>query len=189
MGRPTLVHDEDLLERLSLTFRDVGYEAASMAVLSERTGLKRASLYHRFPEGKEQMAREVLSGADVWLDANVLAPLRTDAAPKGRIAAMIEALDRFYENGERACLLNMLSAPMGQEGRFASAVRATLEAWIGALTGCVEDAGIPHDEARARAVRAVSLLQGSLVVSRGLGTTAPFQAALATLADMLVRPE
>ena len=89
--------------------------------------------------------------------------------------------------GERACPLNVLSAPMGAEGRFATAVRSTLQAWIDALAACMEGAGIRHDEARARAVQGVSLVQGSLVVSRGLGTTAPFQAALISLPDMLLR--
>lgn len=186
MGRPTLVRDEDLLERLSLTFRDVGYEAASMAMLSKRTGLKRASLYHRFPNGKAQMAREVLSGADVWLDQNILAPLRTDAAPRDRIALMIEALGQFYQNGQRACLLNMLSAPMGEEGRFSGAICRTIEAWIDALASCVADASVADEEARARAMRAIALIQGSLVLSRGLGSTGPFRDALAGLSDELL---
>lgn len=188
MGRPVLVRDDDLLARLSLTFRDVGYEAASMAVLSERTGLKRASLYHRFPSGKEQMAHEVLAGAHAWLDENVLAPLRTDDGPAVRVAAMIEALGRFYENGERACLLNMLSGPINEDGPFVEAIRETLEAWIDALARCVEETGVPRVEARTRAVRAVSLVQGSLVVSRGLGTTVPFADALATLPPLLFGP-
>ncbi|MEO0971892.1 MAG: helix-turn-helix domain-containing protein, partial [Pseudomonadota bacterium] len=60
MPRPASINDDDLLDRLSSVFREVGYEEASMALLASASGLKKASLYHRFPGGKEQMAREVL---------------------------------------------------------------------------------------------------------------------------------
>ncbi|SEN03845.1 transcriptional regulator, TetR family [Roseovarius tolerans] len=189
MGRPALVQDDDLLQRLSLTFRDVGFEAASMAILSERTGLKRPSLYHRFPGGKEQMAQEVLTGAHDWLDKNILQVLRSDSAPEDRINDMIKALDRFYEGGRRACLLNMLSSPSGEGGRFADAVHQTLTCFIEALGKCVEDSGRASPEAKAVALKAVSLIQGSLVVSRGLGTTSAFEAALEDLPNLLLTSE
>lgn len=184
MPRPALVASDDLLARLSLAFRDVGYEAASMAVLSERTGLKRASLYHRFPGGKEQMAREVLTGGHAWLSEAVVAPLRSDTAPAERIAIMIDALDAFYEGGARACLLNMLAAPPEPGSPFADAIRGSFEDWIGALAHCARDAGVPDPEARA--TRAVAAVQGALVLSRGLGRTDPFRDALADLPRMVL---
>ena len=49
MARPQSVQDQDLMQRLSCVFRDVGYDGASLSILSEATGLKKASLYHRFP--------------------------------------------------------------------------------------------------------------------------------------------
>ena len=67
MGRKATVDEADLLCRLSNVFRDVGYEAATLTMLAQATGLQKASLYHRFPEGKEQMAREVLQDAAAWL--------------------------------------------------------------------------------------------------------------------------
>lgn len=186
MGRPALIADDELLARLGRVFRDVGYEGASLSILSEATGLKRPSLYHRFPGGKAQMAAEVIDAAEAWLDANALAVLRSDAPPHERIAVMVERLAEFYEDGERACLLNMLSAPLGTTGAFASRVRRTFEAWIDALAGAVAAAGVPGDDSRERATRAVALIQGSLVVSRGLGSTAPFRSALAALEGELL---
>jgi AcrR family transcriptional regulator len=173
------VAPDDLLARLSLAFRDVGFEAASMAVLSERTGLKRASLYHRFPNGKAQMAAEVLSSAHAWLTGEVIAPLRSDAPPPERINAMVAALDAFYEGGTRACLLNMLAAPPEPGSPFADAIRTSFEDWIAALAHCAREAGASDPEARA--IRAVATVQGALVLSRGLGDTAPFRTALADL--------
>jgi TetR/AcrR family transcriptional repressor of lmrAB and yxaGH operons len=54
MSRQTIV--PELLE----LFRKFGYDGVTIARISEATGLGKASLYHHFPQGKEQMAREVL---------------------------------------------------------------------------------------------------------------------------------
>ncbi|UZR29156.1 TetR/AcrR family transcriptional regulator [Methylococcus mesophilus] len=181
MARPAKIEDSALLERLSDVFREVGYEAASLAVLSEASGLKKASLYHRFPGGKEQMAHEVMARAEAWLSEHILAPLKSGGAPEVRIRAMIRSVDAFYSGGRQACLLNMLSSPRADQGPFANLIKNAFEAWIEALSAVLTDAGFDEDTARFRAERAIALLQGSLVVSRGMGTTRPFQNCLANL--------
>lgn len=186
MPRPVLIESSDLLCRLSFVFRDVGFEPASMAVLSERTGLKRASLYHRFPGGKEQMAAEVLAHAYAWLDKNVLGPLRSDLPPAERIDVMVSRLAEFYEDGSRACLLNMLSSPIERDGPFAGPIRQTFEVWIDAIAVCVEQNGVSKEESRRRATTAVAAVQGALVLSRGLGRTDPFRDMLIDLPEMLL---
>ncbi len=181
MARPATIDEGDLLAKLSDVFRDVGYEGASLAVLSEATGLKKASLYHRFPEGKEQMAHEVLAAADTWLMEHVLGPLQGDGPPEARLNAAIRKLDDFYSGGRQGCLLNMLSPPFQHQGAFAKPIKQAFEGWIGTLTKLVMDAGFDRTTARARAERAVALLQGSLVLARGLGTAKPFKDFLKTL--------
>jgi len=181
VARPAKIEDSTLLERLSDVFREVGYEAASLAVLSEASGLKKASLYHRFPGGKEQMAHEVMARAEAWLSEHILAPLKSGGAPEVRIRAMIRSVDAFYSGGRQACLLNMLSSPRADQGPFANLIKNAFEAWIEALSAVLTDAGFDEDTARFRAERAIALLQGSLVVSRGMGTTRPFQNCLANL--------
>jgi TetR/AcrR family transcriptional repressor of lmrAB and yxaGH operons len=189
MGRKASVEEETLMARLSAVFRDVGYEGATLTTLSEASGLKKASLYHRFPGGKEQMAREVLQSAGAWLDQHILAPLRGSASPKNRIDAMIEKLDEFYSGGRQACLLNMLSSARIHEGPFTQLIKQLFEAWIDALSAVLIDAGHNKAVARTRAERALIMLQGSLVISRGTGTTRPFRECLKTLPGELLGKE
>src|SRR3990167_1106920 len=118
MARKSLIGEEALVARLSATFRDVGYEGASLALLSEATGLKKASLYHRFPGGKEQMGLEVLQEAGRWLTEHVLGPLAGEGTPRERITAMARELDVFYRGGKQACLLNLLSSTIGETSPF-----------------------------------------------------------------------
>ena len=186
MGRRVSVQEEELMAGLSRVFRDVGYAGASLAALSEATGLKKASLYHRFPEGKEQMAREVLAFAEAWLSKHILTPLRTEGPPEERIGAMVGKLDEFYSGGKQACLLNMLSSAHIHQGPFTELIKGVFEAWIEALADVLVDAGFDSSTARARSRRAVALLQGSLVLSRGMGSTKPFQDFLASLPQELL---
>lgn len=188
MARPVKIEDSVLLERLSDVFREVGYEGASLAALSEAAGLQKASLYHRFPGGKEQMAGEVMTGAEAWLTEHILTPLKSSGAPAARIQAMIRGLNVFYAGGRQACLLNMMSSPRDDRGPFARLIKNAFNAWIDALTAVVMAAAFDEATARFRAERAVVILQGSLVLSRGIGTTRPFRNCLANLERELLAP-
>lgn len=174
MARPQKIDDQLLHQKLTDVFREVGYEAASLARLSAATGLERASLYHRFPGGKQDMAREVLRGAAAWLGEHVLGPLAAEGPPENRIRGMIRAFDDFYAGGRRACLLNVLSAP-GAEPGLADQIEEMFETLIVALAAVLIEAGTDQATARRRAERAVAGLQGSLVLARGLRTPAPFR--------------
>jgi TetR/AcrR family transcriptional repressor of lmrAB and yxaGH operons len=186
VARPAKIEDADLLRKLSDVFRDLGYEGTSLAALSEATGLQKASLYHRFPGGKEQMAGEVMKRAEAWLKENVLTPLRSSGPPSARIRAMARTIDAFYAGGRQACLLNMMATPHQDRGPFARLIKKAFKAWIETLATVLVDARFDEETARFRAERAVMLLQGSLVLSRGMGTTRPFRSYLANLEQELL---
>lgn len=186
MSRPRSVEDDDLTACLARVFSDVGYEGASLAILAQATGLQKASLYHRFPGGKQQMADQVLSKTGTWLRSAVLEPLAGPGTPQVRLAQVVRSLDGFYGGGARACLLNMLSSPRSGDGPFSAAIRAAFEALIAGFAGLAEAAGANAATARLRGERAVMLLQGSLVLARGLGSNAPFQRVLDGLPDLLL---
>jgi len=189
LGRRTSVDDAELLRRLGAVFRDIGYEGATLAALAESAGLHKASLYHRFPGGKEQMAHEVLEHAGQWLDENLLAPLRdSSSSPRDRLARMARGLHSFYAGGAQDCLLNALSMGRGASNSFGPPIKRVIDAFVSTLSSVLLEAGLDRTTARLRAERAMVGLQGSLVVSRGLGTTRPFQAFLKTLPDELLRP-
>jgi len=175
MGRNPTVSDVDVLNRLSQVFRDVGYQGATLSMLEQASGLKKASLYHRFPRGKEQMAAEVLAFAGRWVSENVLAVLQGPGKPRARVSRVTRSLKEFYAGGEKACLLNMLAPTQVLGELFSDTIRQMFEAWIEALATVARDAGVSSRQARARAERVVMLMQGSLVMSRGMGTTRPFE--------------
>jgi len=186
MPRTSDIPDPELLDRLTDVFRANGYEGASLTRISEATGLKRASLYHRFPGGKAEMAEAVLSRADEWLITNALGPLAGPDEPRARIRTMSEALSEFYGEGQHSCLLDAFSLGGGNEA-IREHVRASMTAWIATLAKVVQEVGVPADEAHHRAQDAVARIQGTLVLSRATGDAGPFQRTLRELPEALLR--
>lgn len=186
MARPQSVDEEKLLARLADVFRDVGYNAASLSILSKATGLKKASLYHRFPRGKQQMAEEVLDAALKRFSETVLGPLRGEGAPAVRLAIAASNLDKYYVGGRKSCLLNLFASPGLDGGPFSPVIKKAFQSLIGAFARLARETGHSPSEARRRAERAVMLLQGGLVLSRGLGKGEPFKGVLVNLPSELI---
>jgi AcrR family transcriptional regulator len=180
------VTDDDLLASLTDVFRTYGYEGASLKVISKATGLARASLYHRFPEGKAQMAEAVMARAMEWLDAHALSPLRDESlGAEERIRAMTDELDAFYHSGERSCLLDALS--IGERGSPLSRLaRSALDYWTGELSELLITVGFSRGEAARRAEDAVIRIEGALVVARVRDDAEPFRRVLRELPAQLL---
>src|SRR5258707_4502972 len=95
----------DVLPQLAEVFRAHGYEGATLALISDATGLGKGSLYNFFPGGKEQMAMEVLTSIDRWFVDNIYKPLRTSTDPAKGIADMFAAGHHYFPSRHRACLV------------------------------------------------------------------------------------
>lgn len=186
MANVKKIADVDLIHRLSAVFKDYGYEGASLAVLSEITGLKKPSLYHRFPRGKEQMAEEVLAFTYAWLEENILEPLKGGKTPDDKMALFVDQIGKLYNHGRDACLLNMLSTTKSKDNPFAKAIYATFESLKAALSDIAVQKGLGQKEAHLRAENVLIEIQGALVFSRGTGKTAPFERMLQRLPHILL---
>ncbi len=182
----TKVHEDELLNRLTDVFRMYGYEGASLSLISESTGLQRASLYHRFPGGKEEMAKAVLDRAGQWLATRVLAPLSGPGKPAERIQKMAQELHRFYQGGQASCLLDSLSFGF-ETNAIQEHIRKGMAAWIEALTKIAREAGVPAKKSRQQAQDAISRIQGSLVVARVLKDYGSFERTLTELPMVLLK--
>ncbi|WP_169805631.1 TetR/AcrR family transcriptional regulator [Novosphingobium rosa] len=179
------VEDDVLLERLARTFKDVGYEGASLSAISEETGLKKSSLYHRFPRGKEQMAQEVLQQVAQALDTHLFPILAGDGTPERKMAAFVRVMDGVYASGRESCLLNMLSPPRGAQGVCGAAIASTFHRLLAALKDVACQAGASEEQAALRAEEVLIALQGALVLARGIGDPGVFERMLARLPGII----
>lgn len=177
---------EEVVARLLGVFRQQGYDGASLAALSEATGLGRSSLYHYFPGGKDDMVNAVLDAIQAWLEDVGLAPLKGPGTPEERLRAMLRTLDTFYEGGRMACALGALSLGSARE-RLQPRLREIMGLFVEQLARVLEEAGLKPAVARERAEDALIEVQGSLVLSSGMGDAAPFKRAMKRLPEVLLR--
>ena len=175
---------EQIIPQLIPIFRHYGYEGATVSRLSEATGLKKASLYHHFQGGKEQMAAAVLEYVGDWLQKNVFAPLQSDLPTYERIRAMSQGLDEFYQSGQDPCLLAVMSVGEA-DNLFHQQLEESLKNWLALLSEVVEETGVEPEQARQRAEDSMMLIQGALVLVRVTEDIQPFKRVIAKLPQIL----
>lgn len=168
-----LMSKDEVLDLLLNAFRDNGYEGASLAELSAATGLKRSSLYHYFPGGKEEMAEQVMAHLDRQLGDELYLPLQSSRSPALKLSAMLDTIDKFYEGGRKACLYERLCASVDR-ARFRRPLRRAFATWVEAVERLGTEAGLAPAEARRRAEDMVVRVEGALIVSAGTGDNGVF---------------
>jgi len=167
----------DLLAALGEVFRAHGYEGATLALISEATGLGKGSLYNFFPGGKEQMADEVLISIDRWFVDHIYTPLRTASDPATGIAAMYAATDDYFRSGQRVCLVGVVALGASRD-IFAAKVKTYFVGWVDALAAALRHLGDDKGAARRKAEHAVLEIQGALVIARAFDDPKVFSRAL-----------
>lgn len=174
----------DLPPLLAEVFRKHGYEGASLALISEATGLGKGSLYNFFPGGKEEMAAAVLADVDTWFERNVFLPLCDEADAEKAISTMLDAVDAYFRSGRRICLVGAFALD-DVRSRFSERIRDYFARWVEALAAALARAG--RKDAPALAEEAVSLVQGAIVLSRALDDTGAFDRIIGSLRKRLAQ--
>lgn len=163
---PRLVTERaDTLPALAVVFRECGYNGASLALISEHTRLGKGSLYHFFPGGKEEMADAVLGEIDAWFESNIFSPLANEANPVRGIRHMMQAVDVYFESGERICIVGAFALNNIRD-LFADRIRSFFSVWVATLSGALRRGGVKPSIAEALAEETIGAIQGALVMSR-----------------------
>lgn len=164
--------------QLAEVFREHGFEGASLALISARTGLGKGSLYHFFPAGKEEMAAAVLTEIEAWFVENLFTPLHHASDAAGAIREMFATVDRYFHAGGRICLVGAFALGDVRD-RFAEQIRRYFTLWRDALAAALRRAGKVGVDAMAEDV--VAGIQGALTAARAFNEPAMFGRILARL--------
>lgn len=182
--RPQKVDELALLKGLMSVLKAKGYTGASLNELAAASGLQKASLYHRFPGGKKEIAAAVLEYVGEWIHENIFTLLSDESIdPSGRLDRAIQNIDRLYDQGRDMCIFRSLTMDTGST-LFGDQIRESMTAWIEGFKNLGIAFGFDEALAESMAYEVLVQVQGSLVVSKGMATTVPFQKALATIRNM-----
>ena len=179
-----LIPKDEVIARITQTFKKQGYDGASLAELSQQTGLVKASLYHYFPDGKKEMAEAALDAFGASMAEKVIAPLRSEASPRQRLLAMIEGMNAVYDGGDDLCLFALLSVGDTRD-LFQAKIKAKVGEVSEALNKTLRDAGLSRSRAASRTEQLIVEVEGALIVSRVLGDAGVFQRTLKRLREQV----
>lgn len=177
---PESVVKAELIAILDDVFRRRGYEGATLTELSRACSLGKASLYHHFPGGKEEMANVLLKRAFAELNELAFRPLDRPGPQRDRLVAFVDGFSRYCGDGTRNCLVAEFTAT-GARDKFGEEIQHQTSHWLDQLTQAFADAGAGEKRARRRARELLSALYGALVVARLLNDPAPFRQTVARL--------
>lgn len=175
---------QDHIPPLLELFRQFGYDGVTLSKISEATGLGKASLYHHFPGGKDEMVETVLAALEQWLEQTVETTLRSEGEALTRLQTMCARIRESYDNGQKPCVLAALMLGSAKD-IFQHKVRELLQAWIDAIAAVLIEAGLDRDLARLRGEDGIIAIQGALVLAQGLDDPAPFQRVIQQLPTQL----
>lgn len=179
------VDPENVDMKLFETFSELGYDGASMELLAQATGLKKASLYHRFPDGKKGMAQHVLKIVEEWILQNIVAvSADKNIKPETRLKKVIAAVDELYNGGANNCLLRTLTIGTDADA-FKENVSNCFTLLADSFAEIAIDLGLSPKAAMQQAKLISPLIQGSLVLAGATGDKSYFKNSLATIPVLL----
>lgn len=182
--RPQKVDHQHLMEGLMSVLRTKGFEGASLMDLSEATGLKKASLYHRFPGGKKEITEAVLDYVKAWNQVNILEVLiDKKLSPKKRLELAIANINVLYDNGKSTCILKAMTTEVSLP-LFGAQIEESFQLWIDGFSTVGTDLGFNKKKAQELAQEVIIRVQGALILSKGMNDTSPFQESLAHIEKM-----
>jgi TetR/AcrR family transcriptional regulator, lmrAB and yxaGH operons repressor len=165
-------------------FRQYGYDGTTLSKISQATGLGKASLYHHFPGGKDEMMTTVLDFLNGWFEQNILKALRSEGDALTRLGRMCDRVLELYENGQQPCLTAIILMGSARDV-FRTKVQTVLRAWIDAIADVLIESGLNESLAKERAENALITIQGALIVAHGLDDLAPFERVVKQLPQEL----
>lgn len=182
-----------LLAEAELAVRRHGYAGFSYADLTDRVGIRKASIHHHFPV-KADLGNALVEE----YTERFAAALATIAAASPDALARLAAYAGLYRAGLLAgqgCLCGVLASELaGLPERMRAGVRnffALQAAWLGSVLGEGQAAGSIRADvpAAAQAGGVLAALQGAMLVGQALGDPADFDVAIdAVLAGLGAPP-
>ncbi len=159
-----------------------GISRTSFSEVVDESGAPRGSIYHHFPDGKQQLAEEAVR----WVSDQVLARQRACDPKKPA-----DVLDCFFgmwrrvaaaSKGASGCAVagTILDSTPGEPDLIALA-RGTFRSWIDVLRQQLEQTGVPKARAAAIATAAVAGMEGALILCRAEGNVKPLDTMAAEL--------
>ena len=183
-------HRGAIVRAAAALFRRNGYAATGINEIAEVAGVTTGSLYHYFPDGKDQIGEAAVRFAG----KGVVATLEKLEQEHATAASMMQAYCRLlagwmaksgFRDGCPIATTLLESAP--QSAGMALAGREAFHAWRAVIARALLRDGFSKVEARRLSTLAVSALEGALILARVESSGTPIEDVARSLAIVLRR--
>lgn len=178
---------ERMIESAARLYSSRGVQGTSFADVIAASGAPRGSIYHHFPQGKQQLTREVARTSGEAVLAYQRACSATDAA--GVVQHVVAWWRRIVvESGaSTTCPLAAIVIGTVDDQQTLGVVRAAYDEWVDLVAGQLVAVGLGADRAARLARTLLAASQGALLQTKASGSLEPFDQVAAEL-EALVAP-
>jgi AcrR family transcriptional regulator len=166
--------------------RTRGVNATSFSDVLAESGAPRGSIYHHFPNGKEQLAADAIRWTSERLLAHQRACRATTAA--GVLDCFIDMWRQVVvaSRGAAGCVVAGVAIDtVAADRALIDVVRATFRSWTDLLAEQLVAVGVPARRASRLAVTTVAGMEGALILCRAEGHSGPLETVTAELKRLL----
>ena len=176
--RPQKISDEQLTVNMLDVLRSRGFDGSSLNDLAIVGGLKKASLYHRYPGGKEALVQSVLAYYNNLISNGVFEVLTAKKKKtRKKLNTALDNISEIYSQGGSNCLYRALSMESGLR-LYGSEISGSCKQWLKSFESLGKELGFKKKKAKKLAMEGLVKIQGALVLSSILDDVKPFQEVL-----------
>lgn len=178
-----------LIDTAAILFRRQGYAATGLNQILDQAGVRAGSLYHHFPQGKQQLAAAVVDGAGAAIEGLLRRFLASSLPVADIVDRWVDLLVGGLAADQRdGCPIE----PIATESVNASPLMREASAraftgWCAAIEERLRADSWPATEAKSAAVAVISLIEGALILSRIAGNAAALNATKPAARSILRR--
>jgi AcrR family transcriptional regulator len=160
-----------LIDTAAQLFRRQGYAATGVNQILEAADVKAGSLYHHFPNGKQELAAAVVESAGGGIEKLLRRFLDSDTAVADIVDSWIDLLIAQLASDQRdGCPIEPIateSVNASPQVRDASA--RAFAGWTAAIAERLGADGWPDGDAAQTALAVIALIEGAIILSRIAG--------------------
>ncbi len=161
-------------------FRRQGYAGTGVKQIVTEAEAPFSSLYHFFPDGKDQLAAEVIhSSGQMFQELVELVFDSSDDVLSGVHNCFAGAAETLRQTDYAdACPIATIALEVASTNEpLREATADVFESWIESATERLESAGIPKKTARELAIYLIGALEGAFLLCRATRSTEPMDIA------------
>jgi AcrR family transcriptional regulator len=159
---------ERMIQSAGTLLRERGLAGTSFREVLAHSGAPRGSIYHHFPEGKNQLVEEAVRAAGA-AGGQMIAATAQSGDPIGTLRTFIRLWGQGLEASdyEAGCpLVAVTTAASTDEPGLRAAAAEAFAAWHEALAAGLRDAGLPRARARRLATTIIASVEGAVILCR-----------------------